>query len=132
MIGLWYVEAMKGRSILGYILAFVAISGLALAPMVQSAMAMPETMHASMGEPPATASMAPLAPDVMPCCPDKPSVPDCGKDCPFTALCGTMPLQLVSQSSLIVPLTLVSIIFPADQSPLASVAQAPPRKPPKI
>ena len=45
MIGLWYVEAMKGRAILGYFLALLAIGGLALAPMVRPAMAMPATAH---------------------------------------------------------------------------------------
>src|SRR5271154_2354920 len=123
---------MKGRSILGYFLAFFAIGSLALAPMVLPAMAVPPTMHASMGEPMAAASMAPSAPDDMPCCPGKPSLPDCGNDCPFMALCGGMLLQGVSQSSLIVPLTLASIIFSGDQSALASVAQPPPRKPPKV
>jgi hypothetical protein len=34
--------------------------------------------------------------------------------------------------ALIVPLTLMSIAFPGDYSALASVARAPPRKPPKI
>jgi hypothetical protein len=48
------------------------------------------------------------------------------------ALCGGMPLQDVSQTSLIIPLTLLSVIFPTGESGLASVARPPPRKPPKI
>jgi hypothetical protein len=124
------VSSMKGRSILGYFLALFAIGSLELAPMVRPAMAMPTTMHASLGESMA-ASMVPTASDDMPCCPGTPSVPDCGKDCPFMALCGAAPLYFVSQTSLIVPLTVVSIIFPGDPSDLVSVARAPPRKPPK-
>jgi hypothetical protein len=122
---------MKVPSV-GHVFALLAVLGLALAPIVRPAMAMSAPMHASMGEPMAVASMAPSASDDMPCCPGKPSLPDCGKDCPFMALCGAMPLQGVSQSSLIVPLTLVSIILPGYQSALASVAQPPPRKRPKI
>jgi hypothetical protein len=131
MIRLWYIEAMSWRSVPGYFLAFVAIAGVALAPMMRPAMAMPATTHVSKGEPLAAASMAPSAPHEMQCCPGKPSLADCGKDCPFMALCGALPFQGISQISLVVPLTLVSIIFPGNQSALASVAQAPPRKPPK-
>jgi hypothetical protein len=128
MIGLWYAGAMKRRSIVGYLLALFAISGFALAPMVRPAMAMSVAKHASMIMD--AASMAPSTMDDMPCCPGKPA--DCGKDCPFMALCGGMPLQGVSQTSLIIPLTLLSVIFPTGESGLASVAQPPPRKPPKI
>ena len=64
MIRLWYVEAMKGRAILGYFLALLAIGGLALAPMVRSAMAMPATAHSSMAQPMAA---APAGLDDMPC-----------------------------------------------------------------
>ena len=72
------------------------------------------------------------AADDMPCCPSKPVVPDCSKDCPLMALCVTAPLYFVSQTSLVVPVTFVSIVFPRDQSDLVSIAQTPPRKPPKI
>jgi hypothetical protein len=48
------------------------------------------------------------------------------------ALCAAAPLYLVSQTSLIVPLTFVSIIFPGDPPDLVSITYTPPRKPPKI
>ena len=129
MIRLWYVEAMKGRAILGYFLALLAIGGLALAPMARSAMAMPATAHSSMAQPMA----APAAGlDDMPCCPHKSSLPDCNKDCPLMALCVTAPLHFASQIGLMAPLTFAGIVFPGDQSDLVSVADAPPRKPPKI
>jgi len=123
---------MRGRSVLGLFFTLLAIGGLALAPMVRPAMAMSAAKHASMGELMVTASMAPSTMDDMPCCLGKPSPADCGKDCPFIALCSAMPFQVVSQTSLIVPLALLRIIFPTDQSGLASVARPPPRKPPKI
>jgi hypothetical protein len=86
-------------------------------------------MHSSMAQPMA---VAPAVPDDMPCCPHKPSLPDCSKDCPLMALCVTAPLHFASQASLMAPLTFVSIVFPGDQSDLVSVADAPPRKPPKV
>ena len=110
-------------------MALLAIGGLALAPMARSAMAMPATAHSSMAQPMA----APAAGlDDMPCCPHKSSLPDCSKDCPLMALCVTAPLHFASQIGLMAPLTFAGIVFPGDQSDLVSVADAPPRKPPKI
>jgi hypothetical protein len=37
----------------------------------------------------------------------------------------------VSQASLNVPLAIIAVVLPGDQSTLASFAHAPPRKPPK-
>ena len=125
---------MRVRSVIGRAFAVLAIAGLVLAPIVRPAMAMPVDMDldASMGEPMAAEPVAPAAaPNDMPCCPGKLSLPNCGKDCPLMALCGAAPLHFVSQISLIVPITFVSIRFPGDQSELVSVAHAPPRKPPK-
>jgi hypothetical protein len=68
----------------------------------------------------------------MPCCPQTPDVPDCDKYCPFMALCGATIIHSVSQASLTVPLAIIAIILPGDQSALASIAHAPPRKPPKV
>jgi hypothetical protein len=48
------------------------------------------------------------------------------------ALCVTAPLHFASQIGLMAPLTFAGIVFPGDQSDLVSVADAPPRKPPKI
>ena len=124
---------MGGRSVIGRFFAVLAIAGLVLAPIVRPAMAMfvEMDMHASMGEPMAADPVTPATgSNHMPCCPDKPSLPDRGKDCPFTALCCAMPFQSVSQTSLIVPLTSVSVIFPGHQSDLVSVAHAPLQRPP--
>jgi hypothetical protein len=67
----------------------------------------------------------------MPCCPGKASLPDCIKDCPLMALCVTAPLHFASQTSLVVPRTIESIMLPGASLELASVADAPPRRPPK-
>src|SRR6476660_8125617 len=125
---------MKGQSILGYFLALLAIGGLALAPMARSAMALPMTMevNTSGGDPMAVGSVVAGAMDDMPCCPGKPSLPDCSKDCPLMALCVTAPVHFVSQTGLTVPLTFVTVVFPGARSDLVSIAQVPPRKPPKI
>jgi hypothetical protein len=129
---------MIGQSILGYFLALWAIGGLALAPMVRPAMAAPilvpmaMDVHASARDPMAAGPVVAEVTDDMPCCPHKPSLPDCSKDCPLMALCVTAPLHFASQTGLIAPFTFVTVVFPGDQSDLASVAYAPPRKPPKI
>jgi hypothetical protein len=120
---------MKGRAILGYFLALLAIGGLALAPMVRSATAMPATAHSSMAQPMAA---APAGLDDMPCCPHKPALPDCSKDCPLMALCAAAPIHFVAQTSLIFPVTFVTVVFPGAHSDLVSIAQAPPRRPPKV
>jgi hypothetical protein len=123
---------MKVRPALGCFLAAFAILGLVLVPIARPVMAMPMDMHASMGEATAADAMAAALPGDMPCCPGKSTFPDCGKDCLFMASCSATLLQLVPQTGLIVPVTLVSIVFPGEHSDLASVAYAPPRKPPKI
>ena len=124
---------MRFRSAFGRILAVLAIVGLALAPVVRPAMAVPvsKDMQAAMSGAAVDTVIEDAAPD-MPCCPNKPSLPDCSKDCPLMALCVTAPLHFASQTGLMAPLTFAGIVFPGDQSDLVSVADAPPRKPPKI
>jgi len=120
------------RAAIGRVLAVLAVVGLVLVPIVRPAMAMSIAMdmHASVGDAMTAGSV--VGEDDMPCCPSKPVLPDCSKDCPLMALCVTAPLHFVSQAGLIVPLTFVSIIFPRSHSALASIAQAPPRRPPKV
>ena len=124
---------MKIRSVFGRILAVLAIVGLALAPVVRPVMAVPvsKDMHATMRGS-AVETVSADAADGMPCCPSKPALPDCGKDCPLMALCVTAPIHFVSQTGLTVPLTFVTVVFPGAHSDLVSIAQVPPRKPPKI
>jgi hypothetical protein len=124
---------MRIRPALGRILAVLAIVGLALAPVVQPAMAtqVSKDMPAAMSSSAADVVIADAADD-MPCCPSKPALPDCGKDCPLMALCVTAPIHLVSQTALTVPVAFVTVVFPGAHSDLASIAQTPPRKPPKI
>jgi hypothetical protein len=124
---------MIAGSSVGRLLAALAVAGLLLVPIFRPAMGMSVTadMHAGMGDAIATDSVAADASDQMPCCP-KPALPDCSKDCPLMALCVAAPLHFASQTGLIVPLTLVSILFPRDQSDPVSIAQTPPRRPPKI
>src|SRR5262245_42777319 len=123
---------MRIRFAMSRILTVLAIVGLALAPVVQPAMAvqvskeMPAAMSGS-----AFDKVIADAADDMPCCPSKPA-PDCGKDCPLMALCVTAPIHFVSQTELAVPLTFVAVVFPGGHSDLASIAQTPPRKPPKL
>jgi hypothetical protein len=125
---------MRVRSAVGRVLAVLAVAGLVLVPIARPAMAMSvgTDMHAGLGNAMAADSAIADVADDMPCCPGKPALPDCSKDCPLMALCITAPLYFVSQISLIVPLSFASIIFPPDNSDLVSIAQAPPRRPPKI
>jgi hypothetical protein len=120
---------MKIRSALGRVFAVLAIAGLVFAPIGRSAIA--ADMHAT-GNAMAADDVAAGATDDMPCCPSKPALPDCSKDCPLMALCVTAPIHFVSQTGLTIPLTFVTVIFPSAHSDLVSIAQAPPRKPPKI
>jgi hypothetical protein len=124
---------MRLRSAFGRILAVLAIVGLALAPVVRPAMAVPvsKDMHAAMSGLAVDTVIADAAAD-MPCCPSKPALPDCSKDCPLMALCVTPPVHFASQTGLMVPLTFVTVVFPGAHSGLVSIAQAPPRKPPKV
>src|SRR5579863_1709357 len=114
------------RSALGRVFALLAIVGLLVTPIARPVMAMPMDMHASMGEPATADAVAATMPDDMPCCPGKATFPDCGKDCPLMAMCAATSLQFVAQTTLIVPVTLVSIVFPGEHSDPASVAHAPP------
>ena len=124
---------MRLRSAFGRILAVLAIVGLALAPVVRPAMAapVPEDTHAAMSGSAVDTVIADAAAD-MPCCPSKPALPDCSKDCPLMALCVTAPIHFVSQTGLTILLTFVTVVFPGARSDLVSIAQAPPRKPPKV
>ena len=124
---------MKLRSAFGRILAVLAIVGLALAPVVRPTMAVPisKDMDAAMNGSAVDTVIADAAAD-MPCCPSKPALPDCSKDCPLMALCVTAPIHFVSQTGLTILLTFVTVVFPGARSDLVSIAQAPPRKPPKV
>jgi hypothetical protein len=121
------------RSVVSHALAVLAVSGLVLVPIVRPAMAMPVAteMHASVGDAVAAGSVIADAADDMPCCPSKPALPDCSKDCPLMALCVTAPIHFVSQTGLIVPVTFVAVVFSGARSDLVSIAQPPPRRPPK-
>jgi hypothetical protein len=123
------MPAVRMGTTIGRFFALVAVAGILLAPTARPAMAMgtPIAMVAAGGDDSATAD----AMDHMPCCPGKPSLPDCSKDCPLMALCVTAPLYFVSQTSLITPLAIASIMLPGAPPELASVAEAPPRRPPK-
>jgi hypothetical protein len=114
---------------MGRFFAWVAVAGLLVAPMARPAMAMdtPIAIDRAAAGDTATAD----AMDHMPCCPGEPSLPDCSKDCPLMALCVTAPLHFASQTGLAVPLTVESIMLPGASPKLASVADAPPRRPPK-
>jgi hypothetical protein len=124
---------MRIRSAFGSILAVLAIVGLALAPVVRPAMAVPTTtdVRASMSGAAVDTDIADAVDD-MPCCPGKPALPDCSKDCPLMALCVTAPIHFVAQTGLIFPDTFVTVVFPGAHSDLVSIAQAPPRRPPKV
>jgi hypothetical protein len=124
---------MRLRSAFGRILAVLAIVGLALAPVVRPTMAVPisKDMDAAMNGSAVDTVIADAAAD-MPCCPSKPALPDCSKDCPLMALCVTAPIHFVSQTGLTILLTFVTVVFPGARSDLVSIAQAPPRKPPKV
>jgi hypothetical protein len=117
------------RATISRFLAWIAVAGLLLAPMARPAMATdtPIAMDGAGASDSATAD----AMDRMPCCPGKPSLPDCSKDCPLMALCVAAPLHCASPTALIVPIAIASIMLPGASPDLASVDDAPPRKPPK-
>jgi len=119
------------RATISRFLAWVAVAGLLLAPMARPAMAT-DTPIAMEAVPPASDSATADAMDQMPCCPGKASLHDCSKDCPLMALCVTAPLHFASQISLPVPLAVASIMLPGAFPELASVSDAPPRRPPKV
>jgi hypothetical protein len=124
---------MRVRSAIGRVLAVLAVAGFVLVPIVRPAMAMSAAtdMGASIGNAMAAGSVNADPASEMPCCPSQPVVPDCNRDCPLMALCVMAPLYFVSQTSLVVPVTFISIVFPRDQSDLVSVEKTPPRRPPK-
>lgn len=123
------MSAVRMRTTIARFFAWLAVVGLLLAPIARPAMATnaPTSMDGAAAADSATAD----AMDQMPCCPGKPSLPDCAKDCPLMALCVTAPLYFVSQTGLIIPLAIASIMLPGASPELASVADAPPRRPPK-
>jgi hypothetical protein len=127
-------QVMKVGFAIGRVFAVLAVAGLVLAPIARPAMAlaMATDMHATMVDGMAAGSAGMGTTDDMPCCPSKPALPDCSKDCPLMALCVTAPIHFVSQTGLTVPLTFVAVVFPGARSDLVSIAQAPPRKPPKL
>ncbi len=106
--------------------AWVAVAGLLLAPIVRPAMAMNTPIAMEAAAPGYADAM-----DHMPCCPGKPSLPDCSKDCPLMALCAAAPLHCALQTGLIVPLVIASMLLPGASPELVSVADVPPRRPPK-
>jgi hypothetical protein len=126
-----YAVGMYVRSIIGRVLACLAIAGLVLVPITRPVVAMPMEAHAVASEHWAVDPVSSVLADDMPCCPSKPSVPDCGKDCPFMALCAPSMLIAAPQVAFNVPITFASIIFQGDQTVLASIARAPPQRPPK-
>ena len=113
-------------STIGRFLSVLAIIGLAVVPIARPAMTLPNTNVAMVDD------TAMGMPEDMACCPKQAPVPDCGKDCPLMALCVTAPIHFVSQTGLTVPLTFVTVAFPGAHPDLVSIAQAPPRKPPKL
>jgi len=121
---------MTRSSAIAHCLALIALIGLMLAPIAQPAVAMPAAVQGTMGQAMAGDPLD-VAPGDMPCCPQTPSVPDCDKNCPFMAVCGSTVIHEASETSLSVPLTVIAIVLPGDQSALVSLAHAPPRKPPK-
>jgi hypothetical protein len=127
---LWYVRFMAIRSALGRICAFVAVAGLLLTPLARPAMAVATDVNASLDVRSESGLAASVAMEDMPCCPAQPTLPDCGKDCPFMGLCIGAAL-LGAPVALIVPLTRATIVLPGDRVDLASIARAPPQRPPK-
>jgi hypothetical protein len=125
--------AVTVRSAIARCFVLLAIIGLMLSPVMRPAMAMP------MAIPPAVSGVAEMldtqAPGMagdMPCCPGKPSVPDCNKDCPFMALCAGAVLLSEPLADAFIPLAVMGVVVPGDQSDLSGIAQAPPKRPPKI
>ena len=110
------------------LLAMLAVVGLIAGPFAsRPSIAASEQIvaiahdHASMND----------VPDGMPCCPDTQQKSDCAKDCPFMAACSGIVFPPIASGALIVPLTLLAVISPADEPELSGLAQGPPARPPK-
>ena len=116
---------------MGRVLVCLAIAGLVLVPITRPVVAMPMEAYAVASERRAVDPVSSVLADDMPCCPSKRSVADCGKDCPFMALCAPSVLIAAPQVAFNVPITFARIVFQADQTVLASIARAPPQRPPK-
>src|SRR3954449_5054836 len=104
------------------LLPVLAMAGIIAAPLAVPAAAM---VAAAPGT-----EMA----DGMPCCPhDKPAMPDCSKACPLMAVCMAKCFQNVptTASAVVLPLTVAGLLVPADDPFGASLAQAPPSRPPR-
>jgi hypothetical protein len=115
------------------LLAILAIVGLAIGPAVSPAMAMPPPMHAGAASEAMVEEAALAMPEDMPCCPKKSPIPGRGKDCPFMAVCATQFLCNAAQGAgLVLPHGLGTILFPGNDTRLASLSQGPPPRPPKI
>jgi hypothetical protein len=122
---------MAIRLAMGRIFAFVAVLGLLLTPVARPAMAAATDVNVSLDVRSENDLTASVAMDEMPCCPAKPTLPDCGKDCPFMGLCVGAALLGAPHVALMVPITPATIVLPGGQIDLASIARAPPQRPPK-
>ena len=119
------VFAQMSLSAFGRLLSILAIVGLAVAPITRQAMALPNGNMAMVDD------GATGMPEDMPCCPKKAPIPDCGKTCPLMAICATQLLcNAVQGLGLAIPLGLAGFVFPANDSHLAGLSQAPPPRPP--
>jgi len=120
---------MRLKTILRWLLAVLAISGLLAVPAAAGRMTVESKgTHAAMRH---MESM----PDGMPCCPhEKQSCPDCEKNCPFAALCAAhfVAAMPVAASFLFRRLALAEPLFPYNDQLRDQPSVAPPRRPPRI
>lgn len=114
---------MKLWRILHMLLPVLAIVGIMMFPLAAPAAAgmMPTEVATAMA-------------DDMPCCPpEELSVPDCSKVCPLMTACFVKCVQYQSTASgtFIAPSTLDGLAVPANDALVASLAPAPPARPPR-
>jgi hypothetical protein len=114
---------VKLWSVLRCLLPILAVVGILAAPVVGPPAAA-VVDHA------AVTAMA----DDMPCCPrEKPAMPDCSKACPLMTVCTAKCFQNVSTApaTALLPMMLAGLLVPANDAFGASLAQAPPARPPR-
>ena len=116
------------RGFASHLLAILAVVGLIAGPFASPHMPAAAEQIVAMDDDHASMNMT----DSMPCCPDTQQKPDCDKVCPFMAACsGIVFPPIASGAALSAPLTLLTVISPADDPELSGLAQGPPARPPK-
>jgi hypothetical protein len=96
-------------------------------------MAMPATAAPPVSDQPMANDAATAMAQDMPCCPTQAPVSNCGGDCLLMAVCVTQLLcNAVPGAGLVIPLGLLSVFIPGNDTDTAGLSQGPPPRPPDL